>query len=212
MAELPSGTVTFLFTDLEGSTRLWEQFPEDMREALARHDEILRNAIEAHHGVIVKSTGDGVHAAFGAARDAVCAALDAQAALSAQEWGVTGALRVRLGLHAGESQLRGGDYYGSVVNRAARIMAVAHGGQIVCSRAVVEVAGSGFPVRSLGEHRLRDLGAAQELFQVGDGSYPPLASLDVVATNLPTVVTELIGRSEDVERVLSRWNRRVWSR
>jgi predicted ATPase/class 3 adenylate cyclase len=202
MAELPSGTVTFLFTDLEGSTRLWEQFPEGMREALARHDEILRNAIEAHDGAVVKTTGDGVHAAFGTAHDAVGAALDAQTALSAHEWGVTGALRVRVGLHTGECQLRGGDYFGSVVNRAARIMAVAHGGQIVCSRAVVEVAGDGFPVRSLGEHRLRDLGAAQELFQVGDGSFPPLSSLDVVATNLPTVVTELIGRSQDVERVL----------
>jgi predicted ATPase/class 3 adenylate cyclase len=201
MAELPSGTVTFLFTDLEGSTRLWEQFPDEMREALALHDEIVCKTIEGHDGQIVKSTGDGVHAVFGAAYDALGAALDAQAVLSAQEWGATGPLRVRMGLHSGESELRGGDYYGSAVNRAARIMAVAHGGQIVCSRAVVEIAGAGFPVRSLGDHRLRDLGAAQELFQVGDGAFPALASLDVVSTNLPTVLTELIGRSEDVERL-----------
>jgi class 3 adenylate cyclase len=120
MAELPSGTVTFLFTDLEGSTRRWELFPAAMREALARHDEILRDAIEAHDGAIVKSTGDGVHAVFRTAHDAVCAALDAQEALSVQEWGVTGALRVRLGVHTGECELRGGDYYGSVVNRAPR--------------------------------------------------------------------------------------------
>ena len=95
-------------------------------------------------------------------------------------------------------QERDGDYFGPAVNRAARVMAVAHGGQIVCSRATVEVAGESFPVRSLGEHRLRDLGAPLELFQVGEGVFPPLRSVDVVPTNLPTVRTELIGRSDDV--------------
>ena len=198
MVELPSGTVTFLFTDLEGSTRLWEEHPGAMQDALARHDEIVGEAITSRGGHVVKSTGDGFHAAFATGADALAAALDAQQALAAERWGETGRLPVRMGLHTGEAQQRDGDYFGSSVNRAARVMAVAHGGQILCSRATVEVAGDRFPVRSLGAHRLRDLAAPQELFQVGDGVFPPLRSVDVVPTNLPTVRTELIGRSEDV--------------
>ena len=202
MSELPSGTVTFLFTDLEGSTRLWQEHPEAMQPALARHDEIVNAAIGAHGGHVVKTTGDGFHAAFGTAQDALAAALDAQTALAGEPWGATGPLVVRMGLHTGETQERDGDYYGTAVNRAARVMAVAHGGQILCTRATVEVAGPAVPMRSLGEHRLRDLGAPEELFQVGDGVFPPLRSVDVVPTNLPTVRTELIGRSDDV-RALS---------
>ncbi len=201
MAELPSGTVTFLFTDLEGSTRLWEDHPDAMQPALARHDAIVSDAIAAHDGHVVKATGDGFHAAFRTAQDALGAALDAQQALANEAWQETGPLLVRMGVHTGETQERDGDYFGSAVNRAARVMAVAHGGQILCSRATVEVAGEGFPARSLGEHRLRDLGAPQELFQVGDGVFPPLRSVDVVPTNLPTVLTDLIGRAEDVERI-----------
>ncbi len=122
--------------------------------------------------------------------------------LADERWAETGPLAVRMGIHTGETQERDGDYYGTAVNRAARLMAVAHGGQILCSRATVEVTGAEYPVRSLGEHRLRDLGAPQEIFQVGEGSFPPLRSVDVVPTNLPTVLTELIGRSEDVERIV----------
>src|SRR5262249_49438421 len=169
--------------------------------ALARHDEILRDAIAAHDGAIVKATGDGVHAVFTTAHDAVDAALDAQHALVAEPWGEPGPLLVRMGIHTGEGQERAGDYFGPAVNRAARLMAVAHGGEIVGSRATVEVAGAKLGARSLGEHRLRDLGPPQELFQVGDGVFPPLQSLDVVPTNLPLVLTELIGRSEDVGRI-----------
>ncbi len=131
MAELPSGTVTFLFTDVEGSTRLWEDHPEAMRPALARHDEIVGHAITAHDGHVVKTTGDGFHAAFRTAQDAIGAAVDAQAALRAEVWSETGPLLVRIGVHTGETQERDGDYYGTAVNRAARVMAVAHGGQIV---------------------------------------------------------------------------------
>jgi predicted ATPase/class 3 adenylate cyclase len=198
MAELPSGTVTFLFTDLEVSTRLWEDHPEAMKVALGRHDEIVRSAFESHRGHVVKATGDGFHGVFHTAHDAIDAALVAQAALSAEAWPETGPLRVRMGIHTGETQERDGDYFGSAVNRAARVMAVGHGGQIVCSRAAIEVAGESFPVRSLGEHRLRDLGAPLELFQVGEGVFPPLRSVDVVPTNLPRVRTELIGRNDDV--------------
>src|SRR6478672_3321333 len=110
MVDLPTGTVTFLFTDLEGSTRLWEEQPGAMARALPRHDEILRDAVEAHHGSIVKSTGDGVHAVFAAAPDAVAAAIDAQLALTGEEWPDGLPLRVRMGIHTGEAELRDGDY------------------------------------------------------------------------------------------------------
>ena len=173
---VPTGTVTFLFTDLEGSTRLWEEHPDAMQPALARHDEIVRAAIEAHGGHVVKSTGDGFHAAFRTAQDALDAALDAQrAACRRALGGDRAACWCGWVIHTGETQERDGDYYGTAVNRAARVMAVAHGGQILCSRATVEVAGAEFPVRSLGEHRLRDLGAPQEIFQVGDGVVPAAA-------------------------------------
>ncbi len=119
MSELPSGTVTFLFTDLEGSTRLWEEHPDTMRPALARHDDLARSAIESHDGFVVKTTGDGFHAAFATAHDAIDAAIDAQRALGAERWDATGPLRVRMGLHTCEADVRDGDYYGSGVNRAA---------------------------------------------------------------------------------------------
>ena len=125
VSELPSGTVTFLFTDLEGSTRLWEEHPEAMKAALARHDVILRDAIEARRGHVVKTTGDGFHAAFGTAHDAVDAAVAAQLALEIEAWDLPGPLLVRMGLHTCEAELRDGDYYGSAVNRAARLMATA---------------------------------------------------------------------------------------
>ena len=112
MAELPAGTVTFLFTDLEGSTRLWEQHPDEMRSALARHDEILRAAVEGQGGVVVKTTGDGVHAAFGSAEHALEAAASGQRGLASEAWEETGPLRVRMGVHTGGAQVRDGDYSG----------------------------------------------------------------------------------------------------
>jgi predicted ATPase/class 3 adenylate cyclase len=196
--ELPSGTVTFLFTDLESSTRLWEQQPEAMQHALARHDAIVASAVTAHDGVVVKTTGDGFHAVFATAADAVLAATEAQAALDSEPWSTTEPLSVRMGIHTGEAQRRDGDYYGTAVNRAARVMAVANGGQIVCSHVTVGVAGDGFATQSLGAHRLRDLTAAEELFQVGVRQFPPLRSVDAVPTNLPVVRTELVGRTDDV--------------
>ena len=143
MAELPSGTVTFLFTDIEGSTRLWQDQPEAMQPALARHDEILRAAIDAHGGSYVKTTGDGAHAAFATASDGIDAAITAQRAIAAEVWPLPNPLRVRMGLHSGPAELRDGDYYGTTVNRAARIMSVAHGGQVVVSLATQELARDG---------------------------------------------------------------------
>ena len=121
MAELPSGTVTFLFTDIEGSTRLWEAHPEAMRDAVAHHDELLHEAIEGGGGQVVKTTGDGCMAAFSTADAGISAAIDAQRALQAATWGEAGRLRVRMGLHTGVAALRDGDYFGSSLNRAARV-------------------------------------------------------------------------------------------
>ena len=204
MAELPSGTVTFLFTDLEGSTRLWEDHPEAMKAALARHDAILRAAIEEHDGQVVKTTGDGFHAAFATAHDAVDAAVATQLALGSESWEGTGPLMVRIGVHTCEAEARDGDYYGSGVNRAARLMGVAHGGQVLVSAATSElVRDRSVELVDLGEHRLRDLGHPERIFQIVQPElvreFPPLQSVDAVPTNLPTVRTELIGRSDDIE-------------
>jgi predicted ATPase/class 3 adenylate cyclase len=209
MAGLPSGTVTFLFTDLEGSTRLWEEHPEAMRGALARHDEILQGATYDHEGCIVKMTGDGALAVFSDAADAAGAAIDAQLALGREAWGPTGELRVRMGLHTGTAELRGDDYYGVTLNRAARIMSVAHGGQVVCSQAtedlVVDRLPAGVALRDLGVHRLRDLASPVRLAQIVhaelSSEFPPLKSLDAFAGNLPLQVTSFVGRDEELAAI-----------
>jgi hypothetical protein len=190
--------VTFLFTDIEGSTRLWEAAPDAMRSALARHDEIVRSAIEARGGYVFSTGGDGFAAAFARAGDALAAAAEAQSGLAREPWPEAAPVLVRMGLHTGEVEERDGDYFGLAVNRAARLMAVAHGGQIVCSQATAVVAGQAVTLRNLGEHRLRDLNAAEPVFQVSDGVFPPLRSVDLVPTNLPTLRTELIGRRDDI--------------
>src|SRR5262245_22677231 len=169
MVELPSGTVTFLFTDLVGSTRLWEEHPEAMREALARHDAILRDAVAQHGGAVVKTTGDGLHAVFTIATAAVAGAVDAQRALIDEAWPLPEPLLVRMGIHTGHAELRSGDYYGTAVNRAARIASVAHGGQIVCSLATEELVrddvSTDVALVDLGEHSLRDLARPEHLIQ-----------------------------------------------
>ena len=128
----PSGTVTFLFTDLEQSSMLWDQNPQAMEAALARHDAILRDGVEAHQGLIVKTTGDGLHAVFDLPGDALKAALDSQRVLLSQPWDSTGPLRVRMGIHTGPAQLREGDYYGPGVNRAARVMLYSSKASVTC--------------------------------------------------------------------------------
>jgi predicted ATPase/class 3 adenylate cyclase len=206
MAALPTGTVTFLFTDIEGSTRLWEEHPDAMRPALARHDSILRDAIEGHGGFVVKTTGDGFHAAFGSAHDAVDAAVAAQLALGDGPWEVTGPLQVRMGLHTCEAELRDGDYYGSAVNRVARLMSVAHGGQVVLSAAASELVRAGsVELVDLGDHRLRDLSRAERVFQVRApglrDDFPALRSLDSFPGNLPLQVSSFVGRERELDRV-----------
>ncbi len=165
-----TGTLTFLFTDLEGSTRLWEQFPDAMQVALRRHDAILREAIESSGGSIVKTTGDGMMAVFPGALDAVTASLAAQRGLLAESWGETGPLRVRMGIHCGQAEQRGGDYFGTTVNRTARIMAAGHGGQVLLSASAGALATERIPdgvgLLDLGEHHLRDLGRPEHLYQL----------------------------------------------
>lgn len=208
LAELPTGTVTFLFTDLEGSTRLWEEHPEAMRAALARHDSILRDAVEKRGGCVVKTTGDGLHAAFGTAPDAVSAAFDAQVALTGEDWVLPEPLRVRMGLHSGGAELREGDYFGTAVNRAARVAAAAHGGQIVASAATADLVRDDLAAEvdlvDLGEHRLRDLGRPERIVQITHGSlrrdFPPLRSLVDVPGNLPVQLTSFIGRDGELEQ------------
>ncbi|MCJ7673382.1 MAG: adenylate/guanylate cyclase domain-containing protein, partial [Acidimicrobiia bacterium] len=209
MSDLPTGTVTFLFTDLEGSTRLWEEHPEAMRDALARHDEILRDAVEKRAGHVVKTTGDGLHAAFALASDGVVAALDAQRALVAEDWVLPEPLKVRMGLHVGGAELRGGDYYGPAVNRAARVSAAAHGGQIVASAATADLVRDYLApevgLLDLGEHRLRDLGRSERIVQITHpdlpSEFPPLRSLDAYPGNLPVQRSAFIGRTDDLAEV-----------
>ena len=191
MTSPPSGTVTFLFTDIEGSTRLWEERPDEMRAALAEHDALVRGAIDAHGGYVFSTGGDGFAVAFSRAHDAVDAARKAQAALA-----VHPLIRVRIGIHTGEVQERDGDYFGPAVNRAARIMAVGHGGQVLLS-AVTQALVASAEVVDLGEHRLRDLTSRERVFQLGEARFPPLRSLDAFPTNLPFQVHELLGREDE---------------
>src|SRR5262249_7810700 len=155
--ELPSGTVTFLFTDIEGSTRLWETVPEAMQVALARHDEILRASIGEHDGYVFSTGGDGFGVAFPTAGDALASAMEAQDGLAEEPWPDGATIGGGMGLHPGEVEERDGDYFGPAVNRAARLMAVAHGGQVICSQATAALAEAAPNLRNLGAHRLRDL-------------------------------------------------------
>jgi predicted ATPase/class 3 adenylate cyclase len=204
---LPTGTVTFLFTDIEGSTRLWEQHPEEMKGVLARHDEVLRVAVESHDGRVVKTTGDGLHAAFAIAERAVGAAVAGQHALAGLA-GPEGSLRVRMGLHTGVAEVRDDDYFGSAVNRAARVSAAAHGGQILVSHVTEELVRDGLDglaLADLGEHRLRDLMRPERLFQLDAPGmaheFPPVRSVDAYPGNLPFQLTSFVGRDEELSRV-----------
>jgi predicted ATPase/class 3 adenylate cyclase len=210
--EPASGTLTFLFTDLEGSTRRWEQFPHAMKVALERHDAILGAAVAGANGQVLKSIGDGLMAVFGSAAAAVSACLAAQRRLAEEPWGETGPLRVRMGLHAGEAQTRTGDYFGPVVNRTARIMAVGHGGQVLLSAAaaalVLDQLPEGATLLDLGSHRLKDLGRPEHLFQLVHPAlahdFPPLVTLDRRPNNLPTQASTFVGRDAELGAIRQR--------
>src|SRR2546426_4340450 len=182
---LPSGTVTFLFTDIEGSTRLWETQHEAMQTSLARHDALLRQCIEAHSGTVVKTLGDGIHAAFATATDAVQAALAAQLALHAEPWPEPARIRVRMAVHTGASELREGDYFGPALNRVARLVAIAHGGQTLLSATTYDLCCDQLPsevsLKPLGEHNLKNLTRREVVFQLCHPGlpqgFPPLRTL-----------------------------------
>jgi predicted ATPase/class 3 adenylate cyclase len=198
----PSGTVTFLFTDVEASTRLWEERPQAMEVALARHDEILRTSIEEHGGYVFATGGDGFGAVFGRAADALAAAEAAQTALTNEEWPAGAPIHVRMALHSGEASERDGNYFGSAVNRAARLMAIGHGGQLLVSAATAELV-PGAELVDLGEHRLRDLTAPTRVFQVGSERFPSLRTLDAFPGNLPLQLSSFVGRASEAQRVAS---------
>jgi predicted ATPase/class 3 adenylate cyclase len=198
MGEMPVGTVTFLFTDIEGSTRLWQEDEPSMRQAVARHDRLLRAVLAGHGGAVFSTMGDGLAAAFQTASAAVSCAVEAQGLLYRESWGTVRPVRVRMGLHTGEAELRQGDYFGTAVNRAARLLAVGHGGQILCSSPTAELADESVVLVDLGQHRLRDLDRPMHVFQVGDGSFPPLRSLNAFPGNLHRQLTSFVGREEEM--------------
>ena len=211
MTDLPTGTVTFLFSDIEGSTRLLQQLGSRYATALAAHQEILRAAFAAHHGREVDTQGDSFFAAFPTAVDALVAAADAQRALAAYTWPSGATVRVRIGLHTGAPVLATGRYVGLDVHRAARIAAAGHGGQILLSQSTRDLAEAELPegarLLDLGEHRLKDLQRPEHLYQlvVADmpATFPPLKTLDRARHNLPVQLTPLVGRSEAVRQVVS---------
>ncbi len=204
-----SAATTFLFSDIEGSTRLWEQIPDRMQPALARHDAIARAAVIEHRGRVVKSTGDGIHAAFEHAADALGAALQMQLALTRPDTTGGLALKVRCGLHTGTHQARDNDYYGTEVNRAARVMSVAHGGQTLLSRAVVDRVVGALPeavtLRDLGRVRLRDLTSPEHVYQLVHpqlrADFPPLRSLEATPNNLAQQLNSFVGREREAAEV-----------
>jgi predicted ATPase/class 3 adenylate cyclase/DNA-binding CsgD family transcriptional regulator len=209
---LPAGTVTFMLTDVERSTRLWEAAPEAMSAAIARHYEVLDAAIALHGGVrpLEQGEGDSVVAAFPRASDALAASLDVQRAFHCEVWPEGAPLKVRIALHTAEAQLRDeGNYFGQALNRCARLRAVAHGGQVVLSGTTrdltLERLPDGLELEDLGVHRLRDLGRPEHVFGVRHpdlpGGFPPLRSLDALPNNLPGELTSFVGRRAELSDV-----------
>ncbi len=203
MSDLPRGTVTFLMTDVEGSTNLWHQFGPAMDRELSRLDDDVHRLVAHHEGVVIKSRGEGDShfAVFDRASPAIYAAVELQRARADLSWP-----RVRAALHTGEAEPCGGDYRGALVNRTARLRSAAHGGQIVCSRLVADLAEGieSVELRSLGTHRIRDVVAPTELFQVCaagiPADFPPLATVDATASTVMTVViADRVGSSRDAQ-------------
>lgn len=208
---LPEGVVTFLFTDVEGSTRLWEESPDPMMAALRQHDEAIERIAEEHGGVPVRPRGEGDSRfiVFSSALGAVEAAAEMQRQLAGIEWATARPLLVRIALHTGTADMRLGDYYGAAVNRAARLRSIAHGGQSIMSAATKELVQDDLPpeitIRDLGEHGLRDLSRREHVYQIDVAGvrdrFPPLVSLNTIPNNLPTQLTPFIGRAIELEAV-----------
>lgn len=201
--------LTFLFTDIAGSVRLWQQDEQSMRESMVRHDRIVSERIGRHDGRIVKHRGDGHFAVFEHASDAVAAALDIQSGLLAEEWPAATPIRLKIAANTGEAEFRDGDYFGPAVNRCARLQAIAHAGQVLLSGATERLCRAALPegswLRDLGLHRLSDLDDPEHVFQLVHGSlpveFPPLESPDAFPNNLPADLTAFVGRTAEISEV-----------
>lgn len=209
MPTQPTGTVTFLFTDIEGSTKLWERYPEGMKQSLAKHDALLRRTIEDQGGYVFKTVGDEFCCAFGTAPDALSAAMEVQRSLPAEKWGETGPLKVRVALHTGAAEEREGDYFGSPVNRVARLLSAGHGGQVLLSHTTFDLVrdefAEGTRLVELGEHCLQDLSRPEGICQLTapglDGEFASFETLDNWPNNLPLQPTAYIGRQKRLRSV-----------
>ena len=206
MSNLPEGDVTFLFTDLEGSTRLLERDAAGTGRALARHHELLAGAVADHGGVVFETVGDAVYWAFARPLEAMAAAIAGQRALAHEDWGAIGALRARMAIHGGSVELHGGHYFGPALFRCARLQALGHGGQTLVSHAVVERVSYGLPtgvtLLSLGSHRLKDLSEPERVYQLSapdlPTEFPALRSLGARPNNLPVQSTSFVGRQQEM--------------
>ena len=211
MSPLPSGIVTFLFTDVERSTQMWDRFPECMRAALARHDTLIAEIAQKHNGKVLKDRGEGdsQFLTFESAVDAAHAALAIQNALRAEIWPAETPLKVRMALHTGEASERDGDYYGGPVNRCARVRAVGHGGQILLSEVTAGLARehltNGACLRDMGLHHLKDLQRPEHLFELRDVAWTEefgsLRSLAAFKHNLPLQLTSFVGRKQELKDI-----------
>ena len=207
---LPTGTVTFLFSDIEGSTERWERHREAMRASVRRHEELMRSAIQAHNGSVFKTIGDAFCAAFFSVADAIAAALDAQRALLGEDWSSIGGLKVRMAIHTGHTEERDGDYFGPAVNRVARLLAIGHGSQVLVSGASADLVQGEMPpqaaLRDLGAHRLKDLTHPEQVYQLVapelPAEFPPLRSLEALPNNLPLQLTSFVGRDIEILAVV----------
>ncbi len=205
---LPTGNLAFLFTDIEGSTTRWEHDTQAMTQAVRRHDELMRAAIQAHNGHVFKTIGDAFCAVFWNINDGLGAALDAQRSLSLEDFSAVDGIRVRMALHVGVADERDGDYFGPTLNRVARLLAIGYGAQVLVSGSAAEQVAGAIPdvtLRDLGEHRLKDLRAPEHVFQLlaADlpADFPKLKSLSVLDNNLPLQLTNLVGRDQDVAAI-----------
>jgi predicted ATPase/class 3 adenylate cyclase len=209
--DLPNGTVTYVFTDIQGSTKLWEESPDAMMEALGYHDGVIDRATEANDGFSVKPRGEGDSRflVFQRAANGVAAAADIQRGLARVDWPTSVPVLVRIAVHTGAAELQSGDYYGTAVNRAARLRALAHGGQTVISAATYELIRGSVPVGAavsdLGLHGLKDLSVPEHVFQIDidglPGRFAPLQSLEAIPNNLPVQLTGFVGREVEIEEV-----------
>jgi predicted ATPase/class 3 adenylate cyclase len=205
----PSGTITFAFTDIEGSTQRWDRDRAAMEAAVRRHDALMREAVAAHNGYVFKTIGDAFCAAFPRPEDAVAAMFDAQRSLGAEDFSAIDGLRVRAAIHTGTADERDRDYFGPAVNRVARLLGIAHGGQVLVSGVTSDLVQGSLPpqtsLRDLGEHRLKDLSRPEYVYQLLGpdliADFPPLRSLDALPNNLPHVATSFIGREDDVAEI-----------